>query len=477
MNIEIEHNFYSILGKIQASVSLQESALHFIFYFRSMKTILLFGAGKSATSLIDFLGKICEENEWKFLVCDSNLLLAQSKTKGFLSAKAISFDVSDNEKRHEYISKADLVISMLPPALHFLVAVDCVAFSKNLLTASYIDEKIKSLNDEIREKGLIFLGEMGLDPGIDHMSAMKMIHKIKNGGGKITSFKSHCGGLVSPESDNNPWHYKITWNPANVVMAGSAGAVYLEAGKKIEIPYSEIFNDENNIIDVPGLFSLAWYANRDSLSYIETYQLHDINTFMRTTLRYPSFCSGWNKIIRLGLTDKNDHEEIKNCKTFAEWFNLKKEKFAFQNEKILNEKDFFNSEFSEQINYLGLNQEEKIPDEISNSALLLQALLEQKLVMMPHDKDMVIMMHEIEYSENGENKKTRSCLIVKGEDQLYTAMAKTVGLPLGIAAKLILEEKIKLTGLHIPVIPEIYEPVLTELELNGVKFNEATEIL
>ncbi|HEU5365300.1 MAG TPA: saccharopine dehydrogenase C-terminal domain-containing protein [Hanamia sp.] len=442
-----------------------------------MKKILLFGAGKSATTLIDYLGKTCDENEWKLLVCDANLSLAESKIKSFSSAEAVSFDVSNDEKRHEYISNADLIISMLPPGLHFLVAIDCVAFSKNLLTASYIDEKIKSLEDEILEKGLIFLGEMGLDPGIDHMSAMKMIHKIKNEGGKITSFKSHCGGLVSPESDDNPWHYKITWNPANVVMAGSSGAVFLEDGKKVEIPYSQIFNDDTNIVDVPGLFPLAWYANRDSLSYIDTYQLQDVSTFVRTTLRYPSFCRGWNKIIKLDLTNKNDHEEIKNSKTFADWFNLKKTKFASQNEKSFNENYFFNSEFSEQINYLGLKEEEKIPEEISTSALLLQSVLEKKLVMKPDDKDMIIMLHEIEYSRNGENKKTRSCLIVKGEDQVHTAMAKTVGLPLGIAAKLILEDKIKLSGLHIPVIPEIYEPVLQELEFHRIKFNEATEIL
>ena len=442
-----------------------------------MKTILLFGAGKSATCLIDYLGKCCDQNKWKFFVCDSNLSLAQSKTKNFSSAEAISFDVTNEEKRHQFISKSNLVISMLPPALHFLVAKDCLLFSKSLLTASYIDEKIKLLKNEIEEKGLIFLGEMGLDPGIDHMSAMKMIHKIKNEGGKISSFKSHCGGLISPESDDNPWHYKITWNPANVVMAGSAGAVYLYDGKKIEIPYSEIFDDENNFVDVPGLFPLAWYANRDSLSYMDTYQLNDAKTFIRTTLRYPSFCRGWNKIIKLGLTNKNDHEEIKNCKTFADWFNLKKKKFASQNENAFNENEFFNSEFSEQINYLGLNEDEKIPVEISNSALLLQSVLEKKLVMKPDDKDMIIMLHEIEYSVNEKNKKTRICLIVKGEDQIHTAMAKTVGLPLGIAAKLILENKIKLTGLHIPVIAEIYEPVLKEFELNGIKFNEETEVL
>jgi len=442
-----------------------------------MKTILLFGAGKSATCLIDYLGKCCDQNKWKFFVCDSNLSLAQSKTKNFSSAEAISFDVTNEEKRHQFISKSDLVISMLPPALHFLVAKDCLLFSKSLLTASYIDEKIKLLKNEIEEKGLIFLGEMGLDPGIDHMSAMKMIHKIKNEGGKISSFKSHCGGLISPESDDNPWHYKITWNPANVVMAGSAGAVYLYDGKKIEIPYSEIFDDENNFVDVPGLFPLAWYANRDSLSYMDTYQLNDAKTFIRTTLRYPSFCRGWNKIIKLGLTNKNDHEEIKNCKTFADWFNLKKKKFASQNENAFIKNEFFNSEFSEQINYLGLNEDEKVPVEISNSALLLQSVLEKKLVMKPDDKDMIIMLHEIEYSVNEKNKKTRICLIVKGEDQIHTAMAKTVGLPLGIAAKLILENKIKLTGLHIPVIAEIYEPVLKEFELNGIKFNEETEVL
>ena len=437
-----------------------------------MTTILLFGAGKSATCLIDYLGKCCDENKWKLIVCDANISLAESKTKNFTSAEAISFDVTNDEKRHEFISKANLVISMLPPVLHFLVAKDCVDYSKDLLTASYVDEKIKSLKNEVEKKGILFLGEMGLDPGIDHMSAMKMIDEIKSKDGKIISFKSHCGGLVSPESDDNPWHYKITWNPANVVTAGSSGAIFLQEGKKIEIAYPEIFEDENNLIDVPGLFLLAWYANRDSLSYIETYNLHDAETFIRTTLRYPSFCRGWNKIIKLDLTNKNDHQEIKDCKTLADWFKLKKKKFTSQNGSSFNEDDFFNSEFSEQINYLGLNEEEKIKDEISSSASLLQFVLEKRLVMRPEDKDMIIMLHEIEYSLDGENKKARSCLIVKGEDQTHTAMAKTVGLPLGIAAKLILENKIKMTGLHIPVVPEIYEPVLKELELNGIKFKE-----
>jgi saccharopine dehydrogenase (NADP+, L-glutamate forming) len=433
-----------------------------------MNTILLFGAGKSTGYLIDYLGKLCNENNWNFFVCDSNLQPAKSKTKNFQSAHAVSFDVSHEEKRREFISKSDVVISMLPPALHFLVAKDCMAFSKHLLTASYVDEKIRSLKTEIEKKGLLFLSEMGLDPGLDHMSAMRIINSIKKQGGKIISFKSYCGGLVSPESDNNPWHYKITWNPANVVTAGNAGAVYKEGGKIIHLPYAEIFKNENNLINVPGLASLAWYANRDSLSYIDTYQLYNATTFIRATLRYPSFCRGWQKIIQLDLTNKNDHDEIKDCTTFEDWFTLKKEKLT---PKFL--KEIFTPEFTEQINFL-MNSKE-IPFPVSNSAVLLQYLLEKNLAMNHDDKDMIVMLHEIEYSINKKHKSVTSRLVINGEDQQHTAMARTVGLPLAIATRLILENKINLAGLHIPVLSQIYEPVLEELELNGIKFIEETK--
>ena len=432
-----------------------------------MKTILLFGAGKSATSLIEYLGKCSDENEWKFIVCDSNPALAESKIKTFKNAVAKSVNVSDKDKRHALIQEADIVISMLPAALHFLVAKDCVLFSRNLLTASYIDDAIKSLEKEIKGKNLLFIGEMGLDPGIDHMSAMKMIHEIKSKGGKIVSFKSHCGGLISPESDDNPWHYKITWNPANVVAAGSSGAIFLKDDQVVEISYEQIFEDENNVVDIPGLFPLSWYANRDSLSYIDIYNLKGINTFIRTTLRYPSFNKGWNIIVKSGFTSKDDFEIIKNCKTFLDWFRVK-------TELSLNHipEEGPNPIFTEQIDFLGMRSREAIPFEIENSAGILLYLLEKTLVMMPDDKDMIVMLHEMEYEINGDKKEIKSSLIVKGKDQLHTAMAQTVGLPLGIAAKLILQDKITLTGLHIPIVPEIYEPVLEELAQNGIKFYE-----
>ncbi|MEI9912465.1 MAG: saccharopine dehydrogenase C-terminal domain-containing protein [Bacteroidota bacterium] len=239
-----------------------------IFYFSNdkkdiccMKQILLFGAGKSATVLIDYLLANADEGNWKLIVVDANLELANSKINNSSFGTAVSFDIMNEEKRGSCISGSDVVISMLPPTLHFLVAKDCVKFSKHLLTASYVDEPIKSLQKEIEGKNLLFLCEMGLDPGIDHMSAMKIIDEIHAKGGRITSFKSHCGGLVAPESDDNPWHYKISWNPRNIILAGKSGAHYKEKGKDIRLQYEELFTTER-AVEIPGIGFLCWYPNR-----------------------------------------------------------------------------------------------------------------------------------------------------------------------------------------------------------------------
>ncbi len=447
--------------------NLHVAALNFLgFENNRMKTILIFGAGKSATSLIEYLCDLNDGTEFRLVVCDAGLQLAQSKIHGCNRAVAISIDVSESEKRRDLIGQADLVISMLPPPLHFLVAEDCLHFRVHLLTASYVDQKIKELETEIANNGLLFLCEMGLDPGIDHMSAMKIIRQINNEGGKIVSFKSHCGGLIAPESDDNPWHYKFTWNPSNVVMAGSSGAVFKINGTATTLPYEAIF-ENNRAVDIPGLFPLAWYANRDSLSYLDTYQLHNADTFIRTTLRHPSFCRGWNAFVKMGLTNVDDYTKIANCTTYREWFQLKMSHsgFHFQSEQA-------ESEFEKQVSFLGLNNDDAIDIDKKNSAVLLQNILEKKLAMKPHDRDMIVMLHEISYIHHSEIKEKKSCLIVKGNDEIHTAMAKTVGLPLGIAAKLILQGKIRMTGLHLPILPEIYEPVLIELESNGIRFVE-----
>ncbi|MEP6749917.1 MAG: saccharopine dehydrogenase C-terminal domain-containing protein [Bacteroidota bacterium] len=434
-----------------------------------IKQILVFGAGKSASCLIDYIIKEAGINNWMVTVADNDLALAKSKVGNHKHAKAVSINVENTGERNQLIQSADIVISLLPPALHFLIAQDCVLFEKNLLTASYTDDKIRSLKPAIENKKIFFLCEMGLDPGIDHMSAMQLIHRIQGQGGIINSFISHCGGLVAPESDDNPWHYKISWNPRNVVMAGKTGAIYRENSQIKTMIYEKLF-DEKRCTEIPAIGSLAWYPNRDSLNYINLYELDGVETFIRTTLRYPQFCFGWKQIINLKLTDEIIFYETDGM-TLQSFFTQHFARHGFTSAGDINSQP--EDLFTAQLNYLGVHDGTTIINKGScNTMDILQFALEKKLVLNDRDKDMIIMLHEIEYLKDGKKYHAKSNLIVKGDDNLRTAMAKTVGLPLGIAAKLILQGKIKETGLHIPVIQAIYEPVLQELQQHGIIFQE-----
>jgi len=500
-----------------------------------MKKILLFGAGKSATVLIDYLLRHSVAENWTLTVVDASLELAQSKVGHAVGGTAVSFDINNEAKRQSFIEAADVVISLLPPALHYLVAKDCVAFSRNLLTASYVDDNMKSLQPEIEKKGLLFLCEMGLDPGIDHMSAKKLIDEIQEVGGNITSFLSHCGGLVAPQSDDNPWRYKISWNPRNVVMAGKAGALFTENGSTVELDYSDLFS-EKRFVEIPGGEPLCWYPNRNSLPYADLYNLPFCQTFIRTTLRHPDFIYGWKNVIDLQLTSEEAAYQT-DGKSLMEFFKEHMQKAGFQDwlqqklqdqilfsKKMLedlvklteleNEKEADGNEPIEefmvvtetgdleefdmddlktnaatsvaskmheakltlkQLFFLGMDDNETLINKgLCSAADVLQLALEKKLALLPGDKDRVVMIHEIEWEKNGEKFKTTSSLILDGEDDHHTAMAKTVGLPLGIAAKLILNGTIDLSGLHIPILKEIYEPVLQELAKNGVGFTETS---
>ncbi len=498
-----------------------------------MKTILLFGAGKSATVLIDYLLENAASENWKVAVADADLKLVQSKIGHSPRATALSFDIMDTAERSTHIRQADIVISLLPPALHSEVAKDCVKYHKHLLTASYVDDAIRELAPDIEKNKLLFLCEMGLDPGIDHMSAMQLIDGIHAKGGEITSFRSHCGGLVAPESDDNPWHYKISWNPRNIVTAGKAGAHFRENGEEKRWQYEELFTADR-LVEIPDLGYLSWYPNRDSLSYTALYGLESTRTFIRTTLRHPDFMYGWKNVIDLKLTDETPRydttdktlyqvfREHMDKNGFGEWLNQKlaerfeetkglmenlmklmeaENKASEEGEKIpetfMTADDEGNIEEIEidevknkaaawlaqkmheanltlkQLFFLGLDDQDTIVNKgLCSAADILQFAVEKKLSLRPYDKDMIVMLHEIEYEAGGQRSEVRSSLVVKGENSLRTAMAKTVGLPLGIAAKLILNGKIKLTGLHIPTHKEIYEPVLRELEIYGIRFHE-----
>ena len=500
-----------------------------------MKQVLVFGAGKSSTALIEyFLVNAVAEN-WHLTVVDASLQNAREKMGDSSHGTALSFDIRDDEKRRSVIARADVVVSLMPPSLHILIAKDCLAKKKNLLTASYVDDDIRALKSDIENAGLLFLYEMGLDPGIDHMSAKRLIDNVQSRGGNVSSFYSHCGGLVSPESDDNPWHYKISWNPRNVVMAGKSGAVFKQDGEIKELPYEELFA-EKRYVAVPNGEPLCWYPNRDSLSYISTYDLPEAATFVRTTLRHPDFIYGWKNLIELKLTaeekmynvqgktlmqffkehmDLNGfgewlqqklHEQFDSTKSLlAELVNLvnleeeaaKKgiepvEEFLMVDDKgDLQNIDIDYLKISaaatladrmhdanltlKQLFYLGLDDETTIVNLGKCSAAdVLQFALEKKLMLQPEDKDMVVMLHELIYTKNERTFKATSSLVLRGEDGKHTAMAQTVGLPLAIAAKLILNGRVDLKGLQIPTHEKIYNLVLPELVKNGIEFTEET---
>lgn len=435
-----------------------------------MKHILLFGAGKSATVLIGYLQEVVIQKQWQLTVVDQNLTVLQAKLRDHPQIHPAAISINDANARYRLIQAADVVISLLPPSLHILIAVDCLTAHTSLFTASYVDEQMRSMATSIKQADILFLCEMGLDPGIDHMSAMQLIHRIQAGNGRILSFVSHCGGLIAPESDTNPWHYKFSWNPRNVVLAGKAGAEYLEDSIVKQVPYEKLFL-ECPEVRIPGLGTLAYYSNRDSLSYRPTYGLEFVHRFQRTTLRYPAFCSGWAKMVAAGLTDQTtliDTDDLSVSDFFQQ---------AFANMDVRLDTPLLREQFY----FLGWENQKKIGLGKVTAAEALQQILEEKWKLAPDDRDMVVMLHELTYETgdgsrfNTEIRTVKSCLVVKGENALHTAMAKTVGLPLGIAATIFLEGKISETGLQIPILPGIYEPILAALEQHGIEFKETVD--
>ena len=438
-----------------------------------MNQILLLGAGRSASTLISYLLSESDLNNWKLTVADQSLLIANEKINRHPNGKAVQLEVTDDKARAGLIARHNLIISLLPPHLHDLVAADCLRLGKNLVTASYVSKAQEAMDKEVRKQGLLFLCEMGLDPGIDHMSAMEMISTFEKEGAEILSFKSATGGLVSPENDDNPWHYKITWNPRNVVLAGQATAQYLENGKVKYLPYNRIFTTTEKV-NVKGIGKFEAYANRDSLSYIDKYGLQKVPTVIRQTLRADGYCKAWNLLVQLGMTDDSftlNQTDNMTYRNFTESFlpsgKLPAEKKIIDLLKLKNKKKSL-----DKLKWLGLFDKEMIGIHNATPAQVIQQLLERKLKMQDDDKDMIIIRHEFVVKRKQKKYLHEAVFVMKGENQIHTAMANTVGLPLGIAAKNILNGKIKTKGVQIPVHSEIYKPVLKELQHYGVIFHE-----
>lgn len=441
-----------------------------------MRNILIIGAGRSTTSLIRYLIEKSSSENLHITIGDISLESAQKLTKNHLNAKGILLDVFNEKQREEAVKAADIVISMLPARFHIEVAKDCITFGKNLVTASYISDEMQALNKEVVEKGLVFMNEIGVDPGIDHMSAMQVIDTIRDKGGKLMLFESFTGGLIAPESDDNLWNYKFTWNPRNVVLAGQGGAAeFLQEGLHKYIPYNRLFR-RTELIKIKGYGEFEVYANRNSLKYQKVYGFKDILTLYRGTIRRVGFSRAWNIFVQLGMTD--DSYTIPNSEnlSYREYVNLflpysptdSIELKLRHNLKIdqddliwkkLREIDIFNSK-----KYL----------EIKNAtpAQALQKILMEKWALAREDKDMIVMYHKFGYELKGKNYQIDSSMVTVGEDQTYTAMSKTVGLPVAIAALKILNKTITTPGVLRPIDKEVYKPILKELETYGVQFNE-----
>jgi len=438
-----------------------------------MPTILLFGAGKSATSLIDYLANSCEDGTRKLLVADLDPALAAAKLKDRLHTEALGVDLEQEESRQGLIRQADVVISMLPAGLHPILAADCLKLGVHFFTASYESEALRAMKGEIEEKGLLFLNECGLDPGIDHLSALKIIHETQSRGEVIRSFKSYCGGLLAPESEDNPWKYKFTWNPRNVVLAGQGMSKFLDHGEVKLVPYQQLFKRVETI-HFPGLGDFDGYPNRDSLNYQAIYGLEQVDTLLRGTLRRAGFCKAWDVFVQLGMTDDTASVQLPLGSTYRQFFNAflpwsdqltVEEKLA----ELIPDLDF---PTFEKLQWLGFFEQKLLPKTEGSPAQLLQAILEEQWALQPADRDLIVMQHQFEIQTQIGIKKVISSLVVEGQDGLYTAMAKTVGLPLAIAVDLFLKGEISLRGLQLPVFPELYLPILVALEKEGIRFEE-----
>ncbi len=440
-----------------------------------MQKILIIGAGRSSTSLIDYLLNHSEKYQWLITIADMDEALAKEKCDGHSRATAIRFDSKDENNRRELIKQHQLVISMLPAFMHGDVARDCVEFGVHMATASYVSKEMNALHQEAKNKQIILLNECGLDPGIDHASAMKIIHGLRKQGAHITSFKSYCGGLVAPESNNNPWGYKFSWNPRNVVLAGQGTAQYLENGSLKCLPYNRLFK-ESETINMGEYGDFDAYANRDSISYIDVYELNNIQTMLRGTLRQKGFCKAWNVFVKLGLTDDSSLIKGANHYTYTQLidFFLPAGKGKVKHKLMEFMGPDWDHEIATQMDYLELFSDKPIRLSEGSPAQLLQHLLEEKWKLKADDKDMILLQHQFEYTLPGssQSKKLVSSLVVKGKDQKHTAMALTVGLPLAIAVKQVLTGKVKLSGVQIPTQPELYQPILAELTSLGIDFTE-----
>ena len=441
-----------------------------------MRNILIIGAGKSCSYLIKYLLDNSQSEKLHLTIGDLNVENAKKLVGDHPNTDVIHLDVFNPESRVAAVKKADIVISMLPARFHIEVAKDCITYKKNMVTASYVSPEMQALDEDAKANNLVFMNEIGVDPGVDHMSAMHVIDRIREKGGKLILFESFTGGLVAPESDDNLWNYKFTWNPRNVVVAGQGGAAkFLQENQFKYIPYNRLFR-RTEFLDVEGYGRFEGYANRDSLKYQEIYGLKHIKTLYRGTMRRVGFSRAWNVFVQLGMTDDSYTIDDSANMSYRDFVNsflpyspTDSVELKFRHALKIDQDDIVWEKFLE----LDIFNPKKMVDlDKGTPAQILQKILMDSWTLSEKDKDMIVMYHKFGYELDGKKHQIDSTMVTLGEDQTYTAMAKTVGLPVAIATLAILNGKIKTSGVQIPITKEVYTPILKELESYDIAFKE-----
>ena len=437
-----------------------------------MKNVLLLGAGLVAKPLVRYL---LDQEDIQVTIASRTLSKAEKLIEGHPKGKALQWVVEQNEELKKLIEDADIAISLLPYTYHTKVANICIGLKKPMVTTSYVSQAMMDLDSKAKQAGILILNEIGLDPGIDHMSAMKIIHNVKSKGGEIEGFFSYCGGLPAPEANTNPWGYKFSWNPRGVALAGKNTGKYLKDGKEVFIPGEELFANYS-IINVEGLGDFEAYTNRDSIPYIEKYSINETKSMFRGTLRYQGWCDTWKKMVEIGLLDETVWDDIKGISFKDLMGRLISSKDDISKDLAVKLNIDESSDIMKRYEWLGLLSDEKIELEKGSPLDVLVHLLLEKLQYGEGERDMIILRHEFfcYYPEDGRREKIVSMLVDFGIPKGDTAMARTVSLPAAVGTKLMLEGKINEKGVKIPVSPEIYEPVLLELENLDIKFKENT---
>ena len=440
------------------------------------RKILVVGAGKSTAHLLDYFLEKSDTENLHLIIGDIAPKNIAEHIRAHQNCTAITLDINDADERSKQIAIADIVVSMLPARMHILVAQDCLKHHKHLVTASYISDELKKMDSAVKEAGLVFMNEIGLDPGIDHMSAMEVIDRIRDKGGKMVLFESFTGGLVAPENDTNLWNYKFTWNPRNVVIAGQGGAAkFIQEGTYKYIPYHKLFR-RTEFLDIEGYGKFEGYANRDSLWYREAYGLQDVLTLYRGTMRKVGFSKAWNMFVQLGMTD--DSYSIENSKdmTYRDFVNLflpysptDSVELKLRHYLKIDQDDIMWDKLVELDIFSSVK---KISISNATPAQALQSILENSWTLGEDEKDMIVMYHKFGYELQGELHQIDANMVVLGENRTHTAMSKTVGLPVAIATLLILNGAISTPGVQIPIRKEVYKPILLELKEYGIQFKE-----